>query len=163
MRRGPPKLDAVPALVVDGDAHAARALQQMLRGFGLASVAAAATGAQALNELREGHFGLCIIDTVPDMPAAALLRRIRALEPPVRAIPVLVLTGSSSLRGIADARDAGAHLVVRKPLSPRVLLHRICWAVSVSRNFVEGGRYAGPDRRFRPAGPLSGPERRRPA
>ncbi len=159
-----PRLETIAALMVDGDAHDARLLQQMLRGFSLASVSVAVTGAQALAELREGHFGLCIIEAdLPDMTVTSLVRRIRALEPPQRAIPVLVLTGHASLKGIAAARDAGAHLVLRKPLSPRILLERIRWALTASRLFVDSSRYAGPDRRFRFAGPPFGLERRHPA
>ncbi len=53
------------------------------------------------------------------------------------------------------ARDAGANVVVAKPLSPEILLQRIHWVARESRSFIVAPNYAGPDRRFknvRPAG-----------
>ena len=66
----------------------------------------------------------------------------------LRFAPIVVLSGYTQLRLIASARDAGAHLVVRKPVSPQTLFDRLVWVANFDRPFLEADHYAGPDRRF---------------
>jgi hypothetical protein len=58
------------------------------------------------------------------------------------------------------ARDAGANLVIGKPVSPRALFDRIAWVAKAPRPFIETANYAGPDRRFRDVEPLDGKRKR---
>jgi two-component system chemotaxis response regulator CheY len=71
-----------------------------------------------------------------------------------------VLTGYTQLRLVAGARDAGANVVVKKPLSPRTLFDHIVWVARVNRPFIETADYAGPDRRFRDRTPPDGSYKR---
>ena len=59
------------------------------------------------------------------------------------------------------ARNAGANMIIRKPVAPSVLLDRIEWIARNTRPFVDSGDYRGPDRRIRnlPLSPET-PERR---
>jgi DNA-binding response OmpR family regulator len=59
------------------------------------------------------------------------------------------MSGSTSFLRISAARDAGANMVVRKPISPGVLMDRILWLARVSRPFITSDGYCGPDRRFK--------------
>jgi DNA-binding response OmpR family regulator len=69
--------------------------------------------------------------------------------------------GHQTLGNVRQARDAGANLVVAKPLSPDVLLRRITWVARESRQFIVAPGYVGPDRRFRNDGPPVGTNGRR--
>ncbi|MBS0471279.1 MAG: response regulator [Proteobacteria bacterium] len=155
------RLDGVTALIVDGDKHAVGLMQQMLRGLGLESTTVVETGDRARNILKTTSFDLCLIEAeLEDMNAADLVSEIRHMPPPAKHMPIIVVTSYAHMRNITRARDAGAHLVVKKPVSPKVLFDRIDWAASDSRPFVEASKYAGPDRRFKFAGPPDGVGRR---
>ena len=95
------------------------------------------------------------------MPAVDLLHWIRRQgQASVKFTPVIILTGYAQLGNVTAARDAGANIVVRKPVSPVVLLDHIVWAARMPRPFVETSNYIGPDRRFKYAGPPEGVGRR---
>jgi len=155
------KLSGVSALVVDSDRHAVNLLLQMLRGLGMDQPTVADTGEQALSLLKNHVYDLCIFESIlPDMTAGELISFVRHQEQPAKFTPILVVTAYSHMGNVRAARDAGAHLVVKKPLSPQVLFDRISWAASATRPFVEAGLYVGPDRRFKFTGPPEGVGRR---
>jgi CheY-like chemotaxis protein len=152
----------VRALIVDGDPHAARILSQILRGFGLSQQVVADSGEEAQRHLKQASFDLVICEVVhPDMQAVDLLRWIRRQAEGIKFVPIIVLTGYSDIGNVTSARDSGASLVVKKPVSPAVLLDHITWAARTPRPFVETSSYIGPDRRFKNDGPPGGGEGRR--
>ena len=135
------------ALVVDHDQFTRDVISQMLRGFGggLPAPAIAATGAAARAHLKEHCADICICEAaLPDTNAGALVRWIRRQTGPIRFIPVIVLTGYTQTSRVALARDSGATIVVKKPVSARVLFDHIAWAAKSERAFVEAGRYVQP-------------------
>jgi DNA-binding response OmpR family regulator len=134
----------------------------MVRGFGMDTPTTYDTGAAAKAHLQHHYIDLCILEAVlPDMECAELIRWIRRQDKsPLRFIPIIVLTSYTQHRHVAMARDAGANLIVRKPVSPRVLYDRIAWVAKTSRPFIETANYAGPDRRFRTLEPLDGKHKR---
>ena len=141
----------VRVLIVDADRATRGLVMQMLRGFGMPDPAAVGTGLEAQAFLAGNGVDLCLCEaTLPDMGCTELIHWIRHCGPAeTRTIPVLVLTAQTQLRIVTDARDSGASIVVRKPLSARVLREHIDWAAKAERPFVKGGAYFGPDRRFR--------------
>ncbi len=154
--------NGVRALIIDSDPHATRILAQILRGFGLSLQTVAETGEEAKRQVGKASFDLIICEAVlPDMPAADLLRWLRQHErTSVKFLPIIVLTGYAELGNVTTARDSGANIVVRKPISPVVLLDHIVWAARTPRPFVETSIYMGPDRRFKNVGPPDGIGRR---
>lgn len=59
------------------------------------------------------------------------------------------------------ARDSGATMVLKKPISPSNLANCMEWLARSKREFVNSPTYFGPDRRFRKQAPPDGqPERR---
>lgn len=155
-------LSGVSALLVDSDRHAVAILIQMLRGLGLDAPTVVESGENAKLRLKNNLYDLCIIEAMlPDMNGAELIGFIRRLPAPAKFMPVIVMTSYSNLRNVKAARDAGAHLVVKKPLSPKILFDRISWAATPNRAFVEVGAYTGPDRRFKFIGPPDGQGRRK--
>lgn len=154
-------LKGVRTLLVDGDPFAIGLLTQMLHGLGCDQVVTAASAAEARQQLENGEWELCICEAdLPDMPGADLVRWMRRLPVPRRFVPILALTGYSNSHTVTALRDAGAHLVMKKPPSAQALYDRIAWVSKSPRDFIETENYAGPDRRFKFIGPPGGVGRR---
>jgi DNA-binding response OmpR family regulator len=74
---------------------------------------------------------------------------------------VILITGHTKPSQIFKGRDAGASFVVRKPVAPLVMMQRILWLLSDTRQFVTSPNYCGPDRRVKAIGPPVGMKGRR--
>jgi CheY-like chemotaxis protein len=150
---GQPRLNlkGVTTLLIDSDLFTRGLVANMMRGFGMDSPTVGETGKQAQHHLEHHYADLVIMEGgMPDMTAADLIRWIRKQEKsPFRFVPIIVMSGYTQLRLINQARDAGANLVVKKPLSPAALFDRITWVARTSRPFIETADYIGPDRRFK--------------
>lgn len=148
-------LRGATTLLVDSDSFTRGLIAQMLRGFGMDSPSLYETGAAAKAHLKHHYADLCILEAVlPDMECAELIRWIRRQDKsPLRFIPIIVLTSYTQHRLVSVARDAGANLIIKKPVSPRALFDRVAWVAKTSRPFIETANYAGPDRRFRDVPP----------
>ena len=75
-------------------------------------------------------------------------------------IPVIMITGHSTLRRVAEARDVGVTEFLSKPITARGVLQRIGLVVEHPRQFVRTEDYFGPDRR-RKRDPVAAMARRR--
>jgi len=155
-------LRGATTLLIDSDAFTRGLIAQMIRGFGMDSPTIYENGASAKAHLLHHYVDLCIIEAVlPDMECSELVCWIRRQDKsPLRFIPIIVLTSYTQQRHVAMARDAGANLIVKKPVSPKVLFDRIAWVAKTTRPFIETSKYAGPDRRFRNLEPLDGKMKR---
>lgn len=143
-------LKNVTSLIVDRDHYTRGLIAQMLRGFGMESPMLVDNGEQAKAVLTESIPDIVFIEgELSDMPSANLLGWIRRQsKSPLRFVPLIVMSGYTQLRMIATARDGGAHIIVRKPVSPQTLFDRILWVARHARPFLETDKYVGPDRRF---------------
>ncbi len=153
----------IEALVVDADQYSTSILGQILRGFGLSRHTMIETGEEAMRRLPNGHLDLLICDALlPDMHASDLVKWIRR-QPglALKYIPIVVLTGYTQYSNVVNMRDAGANIVVRKPVAPNVLFDHIAWSARTDRPFIETDNYIGPDRRFKNTGPPNGAGRRK--
>ena len=149
---GQPRLNLknISGLLADRDAFTRGLVARMLRGFGLENLMITGTGEEAKHLIQNNSPDVCFVEgALPDMATADLIGWIRR-QPSnaLRFMPVIVLSGYTQLRLIAAARDGGANIVIRKPVSPQALFDRINWVARVSRPFLETGTYIGPDRRF---------------
>lgn len=155
--------EQIEALVVDADQYAVAILGQILRGFGLARFHAVESGEEAKRQLGGHRFDLLICDAVlPDMHPGDLVRWVRRhSDLALRYVPIVVLTGYTEHSNVIIMRDAGANIVVRKPVSPNILFDRIAWSARMDRSYVETDNYIGPDRRFKNTGPPEGVGRRK--
>ena len=86
------------------------------------------------------------------------IRRNQANEN--RTVPILVMTSDTREATIKTGRDAGANMVVAKPLSPASLYDRLAWVAFNPRQFIDTASYFGPDRRFKIEGYPGGVGRR---
>lgn len=153
----------IEALVIDADQYSTSILGQILRGFGLSKHVMIETGDEAKRRLANGHFDLVICDAIlPDMPGGDLVKWVRR-QPALalKYVPIVVLTGYTQYSNVVNMRDAGANIVVRKPVSPNVLFDHIAWSARTERAFIETDNFIGPDRRFKNTGPPDGAGRRK--
>jgi|tagenome__1003787_1003787.scaffolds.fasta_scaffold20909596_2 CheY-like chemotaxis protein len=88
------------------------------------SVIAVENGVQGLAAVREHHPDAVITDVdMPYMTGLQLCQEIRR-DPELRHIPVVVVSGSIDPQDQA-ALDAGATMIVPKPLAAQELLHHL--------------------------------------
>ena len=137
-------------LLVDDSEPSMEILSQALLGFGVSHSRKCASAAEARAALAETEYDLLLVDH--DMPGEDGMDVCRHLRCDARArnytTPFILLTALPSLVTVGEARDAGAHFVIAKPVSPGVLLQRIEWIARSQRDFVTSANYDGPDRRF---------------
>jgi len=84
-----------------------------------------------------------------------------SLPEPTCFVPTIFVSGHSTRSVVRKARDAGAHFVVAKPITPGVILNRLAWIAHEKRGFVHSESYSGPDRRWRNIGVPPGSTGRR--
>ena len=68
-------------------------------------------------------------------------------------MPILVLSTYTQMRMLSATRDAGANLLLKKPLSAQALFDRLAWLARTPRSYIETKNYVGPDRRFKDVAP----------
>jgi CheY-like chemotaxis protein len=161
---GQPRLNLknIAGLLVDRDQFTRGLIAQMLRGFGIEKLMVATTGEEAKQMIMGNCPDICFVEgALEDMSTADFIGWIRRQgSNALRFMPIIVLSGYTQLRLIAAVRDGGAHIVVRKPVSPQALFDRINWVARVSRPFLETPGFVGPDRRFHSKEPPDGKYKR---
>lgn len=150
-------------LLVDHNPKSLDMLSSIFQGFGVKQQMKRGSTAEAVEAVQTQDLDLILIDcSMPGMDGYDFTRWLRReTPPPVRYIPVILLTGHAAQSKVHKGRDCGASFVVTKPLTPAVLLQRILWLAGDEREFVECATYVGPDRRVRNFGPPMGMTGRR--
>ena len=116
---------ALDVLIVDDHEPMRAMLRKVLERAGVNSVRDAASGAVALNLLRQRSAQLILVDqTKPEMDGLALVERVRA-DPSCTDIRIVMLTGRADAAHAEAARNAGVDAVLVKPVAPSGLLAAI--------------------------------------
>ena len=149
-------------LVVDDSPHIRRLVHAILHAFGCRDIYEAPNGKRALKELRSGQIDIAIIDwTMEPMDGIRLTKLIRAGEDiPNPYIPIIMLTGHTTMNCILEAREAGVTEYLAKPITPKGLMSRLQMVIAKPRPFVRTPVFFGPDRRRKDSSFYTGPERR---
>ena len=124
-------------LVIDDEPSNIRMLDRVLATFG-AKVTGFTKPNDALLHLRgcSRDYDVLITDlTMPGMTGIELTRELRTFD---RYLPVIVYTGYGDDKNEANAIAAGARMMIRKPVTRRVLLRSL--SVLVEEGFVAAGR-----------------------
>jgi two-component system, chemotaxis family, chemotaxis protein CheY len=156
------QFDRLRALVVDDNPHMRTLVSRLLTAFGVKHVYEAGTAEEAWSVLLDTPCDVAFIDWV--MPGASGLEfteRVRtAGDSPNPFLPIIILTGHTSLDHVSKARDAGVNEFLAKPVSAQAILSRLIAVVDHPRPFVRSHSYFGPCRRRHRDGGYHGPERR---
>lgn len=100
-------------------------------------VAQAATGQEALDCLADTGAALAVIAAdLPDMGGIALCRRIRARHP-AGSLPIVMIARTLDTRWRIDALEAGADVVLERPVNETLLLSRIRCLLRASEGLEE--------------------------
>jgi len=111
-------------LIVDDDASIRLLLMTFLRRSGF-QLRQARNGREALAEMRAGHPDVVVMDlTMPDVSGWEVLR-VRAADPSLRDIPVIILTAMNRGQALVDVAGKGVSDVVGKPFDLDILLTAI--------------------------------------
>ncbi|GHD49403.1 hypothetical protein GCM10017083_21630 [Thalassobaculum fulvum] len=88
-------------------------------------------GRQAVAAVAAGGVDLVLMDLhMPEMDGVAATRAIRALDPPLSAVPVVAATAGAMEHEVRACLDAGMDAAVAKPIDPRALFRTLARAVS---------------------------------
>lgn len=150
-------------LVADSSPYLSTIIRGILRGFGTNKVIEVKNSIDALRTLSVQKIDILLCDTyLPPHGGLSLTRAIRSrADNENRVMPILVMTSDTRETTIREARDAGANMVIAKPISPASLYDRLVWIALTPRQFVDAPTYFGPDRRFKIEGYPKGVGRRK--
>ena len=155
------KFDRLKVLVVDDNVHMRKLVTTILQAFGVNQIQEAESGKRAWTVLREFNPDVLVLDwMLEDMSGGELVQMLRTNpQTPNPFVPVIILTGHTSVNYVVQARDAGANEFIAKPVSAKTLMSRLVSVIENPRPFVRTAAYFGPCRRRR-AEEYRGPERR---
>jgi two-component system chemotaxis response regulator CheY len=155
------RFDRVRVLVVDDNVHMRKLVTTILQAFGVLQVSEAESGDRAWTVLRETNPDVIVLDWVMEgMSGLDLIQMIRTNpQAPNPFVPVIMLTGHTSLDHVRQARDAGVNEFIAKPVSVKTMMSRLVAVIEHPRPYVRTSAYFGPCRRRR-IEDFNGPERR---
>jgi two-component system, chemotaxis family, chemotaxis protein CheY len=150
-------------LIADPSSYLSMLIHSMLRGFGSNKVLQVRNSMGVFHALTAQRIDLLICDALlPVHGGLQLTQAIRSKKGNEhRTIPILMMISDSRASTVKQARDAGANMVIAKPLSAASLYDRLTWIAFNPRKFVDTATYFGPDRRFRIEGYAGGVGRRK--
>jgi YesN/AraC family two-component response regulator len=135
---------------------------EILRAVGIRHIRQASDGGEALNMMRREPIDLVITDLamspVDGVDFVRLLRNSR--DSPGAMCPVVMMSGHSTPRRVAEARDAGVNTFLGKPITARGVLEHLSEIIYHPKPFMRSSDYYGPDRRRRTDPNYNGPRRR---
>ncbi|HZZ86700.1 MAG TPA: response regulator [Caulobacteraceae bacterium] len=157
------RFDLLKILLVDDNQHMRVLLTEILRAIGVKQIFEAADGEQALAMLRAYPIDIVMTDLAMEpMDGIGLVRLIRTSNnSPNPMVPVIMVTGHSTIKRVGDARDVGVTEFLSKPVTGRGVIERLTRVVEHPRPFVRTSNYFGPDRRRRADPHYPGPHRRK--
>ena len=149
-------------LIVDSNEMSANLLRDILAVLGAKAVRHAASIDQAIRRIKDGQPDVVITENYMDgQSGLELVDWIRnGIDSPERMTPVIMVTASSEVDQVIEARDKGINEFLSKPFTVEALYSRLVSAIARPRSFVNVDGYFGPDRRRRQTD-FSGEDRRR--
>jgi two-component system, chemotaxis family, chemotaxis protein CheY len=149
-------------LVADPSPYLGMVTHSMLRGFGATKVLEVRSSVGVMMSLTGQKVDILLCDAgLPPHGGLNLTQAIRRnTTNENRTLPILVMCSDTRDSTIKSARDAGANMVIAKPMSPSSLYDRLAWIAFNPRKFVDTASYFGPDRRFKIEGYPNGVGRR---
>lgn len=156
------RLELLKILLVDDNHHMRVLLAEILRALGIQQIFEANDGAEGLQAMRAHNIDLVMTDlSMQPLDGIDFVRLIRnSPDSPNQLVPIIMVTGHSTLRRITEARDAGVNEFLVKPLTAKGVIDRLNLVIDHPRPFIRTADYFGPDRRRRNDPKFQGPWRR---
>ncbi|MEM6780969.1 MAG: response regulator [Pseudomonadota bacterium] len=146
-------------LVVEDSTYMSTLMASMLKAFSVGDIMECHNAKEAIEVLtvtqaRSKSRFITNVDIVlmdwlmPGGSGEELLNWIRChSKDEIKFMPVVVISGFTTEKIVAAARDLGANETLVKPISAKGLASRICNVIEHPRPFVNIKTYFGPDRR----------------
>lgn len=146
-------------MVVEDSVYMVSLISSMLKAFGVGDIMECHDSREAVEVLTVTqartksrfitHVDIVLTDWLMSNGSGHdLLKWIRSHpKDAVRFMPVIVVSGYTTEKLVAQARDLGANETLVKPVSAKGLAQRICNVIEVPRPFINVETYFGPDRR----------------
>lgn len=113
-------------LVVDDESVIREGMRRILEAEGYQAETSAG-GRTALEKIQEQDFDVVITDLkMPGMDGIEVLKTIKILQPEV---PVIIITGYSTVTSAVDAMKNGAFDYIAKPFSPELIIDKVQKAI----------------------------------
>ena len=156
------RLDLLKILIVDDIRHTRVLLTEILRAIGIQQIYEASDGAEGLQVMRAHNIDIVLTDLAMEpLDGIDFVRLLRnSPDSPNPMVPVLMITGHSTLRRIHEARDVGVNEFMAKPITARGVIGRLQQIIDHPRPFIRTDDYFGPDRRRKNDPKHPGPWRR---
>jgi CheY-like chemotaxis protein len=150
-------------VIADPSSYLCMIVHGMLRSFGANKVMEVRNSLGVVQALTGQKVDVLLCDArLPPHGGLKLTHAIRRnSHNENRTVPILLMSSDTREKTIKNARDAGANMVVAKPLSPASLYDRLAWIAFNPRQFIDTETYFGPDRRFKIEGYPGGVGRRK--
>jgi two-component system, chemotaxis family, chemotaxis protein CheY len=148
-------------LIVDDNQHMRTLVSAVLQAFGVSNVYEARNGDEAWKVLLKVPCDIVLLDwLMTGMNGLELTQKIRSAPDSTNPfVPIVMLTGHTSVESVNAARDAGVNEFLAKPVSSKTILNRLVSVIEHPRPFVRTRGYFGPCRRRREI-VFHGPDRR---
>jgi two-component system chemotaxis response regulator CheY len=155
-------LHSLKILIADDNAHMRSILSAILKSAGAEAVREVGDGAEAFRALSVFPADIAVVDfNMAPLDGVAFTRLLRnSSDSPNPYLPVIMMTGHAERRRVNEARDAGVHEFVVKPLTARSVLARLDAVIFRPRPFIRTDDYFGPCRRRVNRPDYAGPWRR---
>lgn len=156
-------LSRLKIMVVEENLGMRRLLVSVFRAFGIDQVIASQNKEQALSNLSSFRPDILTMDfMMNEVNGVKFTYDIRNGKTPLDIyIPIIMISGSSSVGEIEFARDSGVTEFLVKPVSPKMIYLRLLSVIQNPRPFINTKNFFGPDRRRRSLDSYGGKERRR--
>ncbi|OEJ63675.1 response regulator [Magnetovibrio blakemorei] len=160
-------LEKLNFLLVDDDKHMLKIVKSVLNGLGVKSIHLAGDAMEAMKVMDDFPIDIVILDyNMTPINGVTFARMVRdTSKSPSPFVPIIMLTAHTEFNRITEARDAGIHEYLAKPVSATNLYSRIATIIKNPRPFIRVGgdhSFFGPDRRRRSMLSYEGRERREP-
>ncbi|HEX3701291.1 MAG TPA: response regulator [Phenylobacterium sp.] len=156
------RYDLLKILLVDDNHYMRVLLGEILRAIGVQHIFEATDGAEALQAIRNNAVDIVMTDlSMQPLDGIDFVRLLRnSPDSPNPMVPVIMITGHSTMQRVNEAREAGVNEFLAKPLTARGVIERLGQVVENPRPFIRTQDYFGPDRRRRADPNFTGPWRR---
>ena len=153
---------AVSILIVDDMKPMLSLTASLLKTFGFKSIYTADNPEDAFEQFCRYKPDIVLTDwLMQPYDGIELIRKIRR-DPrsPNKFVPAIMMTGYSHRVRVEEARDVGVTEFLVEPFTAKDLFARIEQLIERPRQFVDDGKFFGPDRRRRRIDDYEGPKRR---
>jgi len=156
------RFDRLKIMVVDDNQHMRKLIVTVLQAFGAIQIYEASDGQRAWSMLRDVNPDVILLDWMMEgMSGLDFTKMVRtSVASPNPYVPIIMITGNTSIEAVNNARDAGVNEFLAKPVSVKSILARLTSVIEHPRAYVRTKVYFGPCRRRRGKEEFRGPERR---